>query len=62
MRVSYSIPEVHELHTKLGTWVGAGAPRLNPAPALRTPILLRKLIESLALGLFGVHKQGVGTL
>ena len=47
---------------KLGTWVGAGAPRLNPAPALRTPILLRKLMKSVALGVFGVHKQGVGTL
>jgi hypothetical protein len=47
---------------KLGTWVGAGAPRLNPAPALRTPILLRKLMESVALGVFGAHKQGVGTL
>jgi hypothetical protein len=50
---------------KLDTWVGAGAPRLNPAPdppALRTPISLRKLMESVALGVFGVHKQGIGTL
>jgi hypothetical protein len=47
---------------KLGTWVGEGAPRLNPAPALRTPILLRKLTKSVALGVFGVNKRGAGTL
>ena len=31
-------------------WVGAGAPRSNPAPALRTPILVRKLMKSVVLG------------
>jgi hypothetical protein len=57
LRVAYSIPKVHELHTKNWHLGGCRSSKFKPAPALRTPILLRKLMGCVALGVFGVRPQ-----